>query len=107
VNLADNSHDMLSFLKSMPSNPEPFVVLDLLSMFFDPFVHIDERKRMLGLCLGHLDRLAKESGGLVSVHLPSVLSQAEKELLEMVTIAANHTYHVNIATEAPISVKLV
>ena len=82
------------------ARPEPFVVLDLLSVFFDPFVYIDERKRLLGECLSQLDRLAKGSSaphgaetakgglkppwlasGLVSVRLPYVLSQTESDLL--------------------------
>jgi len=100
-------------------------VLDLLSVFFDPFVHIDERKRLLGECLSQLDRLAKGSSaphgaetakgglkppwlasGLVSVRLPYVLSQTESDLLKMVTGAAKDTYRVGMATPSPVAMRV-
>jgi len=87
------------------ARPEPFVVLDLLSVFFDPFVYIDERKRLLGECLKQLDRLAKGSSGLVSVRLPYVLSQTESDLLKMVTGAAKNTYRVGMATPSPVAMR--
>ena len=97
---AFDCHEMLSVLESLEAGPAPFVVLDLLRTFYYPNVHIEERKRLLGLCLEHLDRLEKGAGGLVSLHLPKVLCQAEAELLEMVTRAAKATYHVETAATA-------
>ena len=47
-----------------------------------------------GRCARQGRCLEQGSGGLVSVHLPAVLSQAESELLGMVTGACNDTYHV-------------
>ena len=105
VSQAESCHDLLSFLEDMPTSLEPFVVLDLMSLFFDPFVHIDERRRKLGLSLQHLDRLAKGSGGLVSVHPPILPSQTESDLMKMVTEAAKDTFHMEMAARASLPMR--
>ena len=93
--------EMLAVLESMQSRPAPFVILDLLRTFFYTNVALEERKRLLAACLAQIDRLEQGSGGLVSIHLPGVLCQAESELLEMVTRAAKDIYRVEMA--APLS----
>jgi hypothetical protein len=107
VNTAEDCYELLSILERMPKEPTPIVVLDLLSMFFDPFIWGETRMEMLAQCLNHLDRLAKSTGVLVSIHPPNVITQTDKELLDMVTEAAKDTYHVNMATPAPVSVRMV
>lgn len=107
VNQAEDCHDLLSFLEDMPAGPEPFIILDLLSLFFDPFVHIDERRRLLGLSLRHLDRLARGSGGLVSIHPPYILGQAESELMKMVTEAAKDTFPVKMALPGHVATAVI
>ena len=91
---AYSCREMLSVLESLDSGPQPFVVLDFLATFFYFFEGFEQRKCLLSSCLAQLNRLEQGSGGLVSVHLPAVLSQAESELLGMVTGACNDTYHV-------------
>ena len=102
VSEAFDCHEMLSILEGLPAGPEPFVVIDLLRPFHDPFVWAGERKRLLRLCLVHLNRLvgASARGGLVSVHPPCVLSQIESELLEMVTTNAKDTFQVPMMAPA-------
>ena len=85
---ANNCHQMLSVLESMENGPVPFVLLDLLRTFTYTNVDFKERRDLLKMCLEQLDRLAKSSGGLVSVHIPNVLCQVERELLDMVIVAA-------------------
>jgi hypothetical protein len=92
-----NCHEVLATLESMASEPVPFVVLDLLKTFCYTSVAVDERKRILRLCLAQLNRLKRGAEGLVSVHPPRILCQAESDLLEMVTRAAKDTYHVEMA----------
>lgn len=94
---ATDCHQMLSVLKSMENRPAPFVVLDLLRTFTYTNVDFNERKRLLNACLEQLDCLAKSSGGLVSIHIPNVLCQAESELLDMVIVAAGYMTHVEMA----------
>jgi len=89
--------ELLAVLQSLPVGPAPFVILDLLRTFLYTNVAFEERKRLLALCLAHMDRLEQGSGGLVSVHPPGVLCQAESELLEMVTKAARDIYRVEMA----------
>jgi hypothetical protein len=90
----------------MSDGTEPFIVLDFLRTFYTPFVWAEERKRLLKACLAQLDRLAKDSSGVVSIHPPSVLSNMENELLKIVTKAAKDTYHVEMADPRPVAVRV-
>ncbi len=106
VSRAFSCYQVLTMLESMPAEPVPFVVLDLLRTFYDQSVWAAERKRLLRKCLTHLDRLEKTAGGLVSVHPPRVLCQTESELLEMVQAAARDTYRVQMAAPASVPMGL-
>jgi hypothetical protein len=106
VSQAEDCHELFAFLEDMPSSKEPFIVLDLLSLFFDAFVHIDERRRLLGLSLRHLDRLARGSGGLVSIHLPYTLSQTAGELVKMVEDSAKESFRVRMAARTQFSMHI-
>ncbi len=106
VSQAYSCHQVLTMLEKLPAEPVPFVILDLLKMFYDPFVWAEDRKRLLRKCLTHLDRLEKTAGGLVSVHPPRVLCQTESELLEMVQAAARDTYRVQMAAPASVPMGL-
>ncbi len=88
---------MLSILESMDNGPAPFVVLDLLRTFTYTNVDFKERRHLLNKCLEQLDCLAESSGGLVSVHIPNVLCQAERELLDRVILATDHVNNVEMA----------
>jgi len=100
VSRAFTCYQALSLLESTPAIQAPFVVLDLLNTFYDENVQAGERKRLLGQCLTNLDRLEKESSGLVSVHPAAVHSQTGRELLEMIQAAARDSYHVQMAAPA-------
>jgi hypothetical protein len=100
VSRAFTCYQALSLLESTPAIQAPFVVLDLLNTFYDENVQAGERKRLLGQCLTNLDRLEKESSGLVSVHPAAVPSQTGRELLEMIQAAARDSYHVQMAAPA-------
>ena len=81
---------MLSALENMDNGPAPFVVLDLLRTFTYTNVVFKERSHLLNECLEQLDRLAESSGGLVSVNIPNVLCQAERELQDMIIVATDY-----------------
>ncbi len=97
VSTAYNCHEVLATLEGMPATPEPFVILDLLRAFSGTGIWMEERKRVLNLCLGHMNRLNRCAGGLVSVHPPNVLCKTEIELLKIIQAGARETYRVEIA----------
>ena len=121
---AYSCREMLSVLESLDSGPEPFVVLDFLATFFYFFEGFEQRKCLLSSCLVQLNRLVgasatrvaetadggrtppRPASGLVSIHLPTVLSQAESELLGMVTWACSDTYHVERSAAAALLVRV-
>jgi len=106
VSPATDCHQMLSVLESMDNGPAPFVVLDLLRTFSYTNVDFKERSHLLSECIKRLDRLAESSGGLVSVHIPNVLCQAERELLDMVIVAAGYMNHIELASKIPAEMRV-
>lgn len=95
VSRAFTCYQAHSLLESTPISQYPFVVLDLLNTFYDESVQAGERKRLLKICIHHLERLEVTSGGLVSVHPPSVPSPAAVELLEMLQASAGESIFVD------------
>ena len=81
---AFNCYQVLSLLEDTPSISSPFVVLDMLSTFYDESVKARERKRLLYACICHLKRLVRNAGGVVSIHPPDVPNETATELLKMV-----------------------
>src|SRR5512136_478776 len=57
VSSANSCRDLLDILDCLPASPEPFIVLNLLAMFSDPFLWVGERRKILERCLWNLDRL--------------------------------------------------
>ena len=106
VHRAFSCREMLTALESFDPGSAPFVILDFLNTFFYFFEALEERKSLLRLCLEQLNRFEQTCSGLVSVHVPSILSQTESELLEMVTRACNDTYHMEMAVAAPTPVRV-
>ena len=100
VSRAFTCYQVLSLLESTPAIQVPFVVLDLLSTFYDENVKASERKRLLRGCISHLERLERLSGGVASVHPPSVPSIDALELFEILQASAMDTYF--IQTPAPV-----
>jgi hypothetical protein len=92
ISRAFTCYQVLSLLESTPANPFPFVVLDLLSTFYDESVQAGERKRLLRACIVHLDRLAQAAGGVVSVHPPAVPSQLAVDLLTLLASEASEIW---------------
>jgi hypothetical protein len=124
ISRAFTCYQVLSLLENIPVIPIPFVVLDLLSTFYDESVRIGERKRLLRNCIKHLDRLVGASMpqgtrttnggwkpnrlacGVVSIHPPRVLSPHTVELLEMLQTSTEDTYFIQQAALAPEPMKL-
>jgi hypothetical protein len=106
VSRAFTCYQVLSLLESTKAIPVPFIVLDLLSTFYDESVQAGERKRLLQACTLHLERLAGTAGGVVSVHPPKVPSQAAVELLESLQASAEDTYFIQPPAPVPEPMRL-
>jgi len=106
VSRAFTCYQVLSLLESTPAIQVPFVVLDMLSTFYDESVQVGERKRLLRSCINHLKRLERIAGGVVSVHPPSVPSVASQELWGLLQSSAADTYVVQPAAPAPEPMRL-
>jgi hypothetical protein len=106
VSRAFTCYQMLSLLESTPSIQVPFVVLDMLSTFYDESVQVGERKRLLRSCITHLKRLERTADGVVSVHPPSVPSLASQELWDLLQSSAADTYVVQPVAPAPKPLRL-
>jgi hypothetical protein len=106
VSRAFTCYQMLALLEGLPAGPVPFVVLDLLGMFYDENVRVGERKRLLGQCLAHLNRLEKAAAGVVSAHPPKVPSQTARELLGQLQASAADTYFIQSVAPAPEPLRL-
>jgi len=106
VSRAFTCYQVLSLLESTQAIQFPFVVLDLLSTFYDESVQIGERKRLLRACISHLERLEQAAGGVVSIHPPAVPSQAAVELLGLLQASAVDTFFVQPVAPAPEPMRL-
>lgn len=106
VSRAFTCYQVLSLLESTPAIQMPFVVLDMLSTFYDESVQLGERKRLLRACIIHLKRLERLAGGAVSVHPPAIPSPAAQELWELLRASAADTFIVQPAAPAPEPMRL-
>jgi hypothetical protein len=106
VSRAFTCYQVLSLLESTPAIQVPFVVLDMLSTFYDESVQIGERKRLLRACITHLERLEQGAGGVVSVHPPAIPSQTAVELLGQLQASAVDTYFIQPVAPAPEPMRL-
>jgi len=75
-------YEMNTLLGSTPSLPQPYVILDLLSTFYDDHVPTYEACRLLKSCLGQIQRLVLS--GPVVVTLAPPLAEERGFLLEQV-----------------------
>jgi hypothetical protein len=99
---ASSCPEVLKVLEDTPSIAVPFVVLNLLHPFYNDSLVIATRKRLLKECLGHLNRLSKTAGGVVSVCPPKVPSKERAALFKMVEEAAgDNTYRVQVVVPSP------
>lgn len=93
-------HQMVTLLEATPAAPHPTLVLDLLKTFYDESVPLPQRQRLLALCQGHLERLARQGPLAVSVRLPSSAGQ-EDVLLASLETAAQRVWRLEPYTPPP------
>ncbi len=70
--LASTCYQMQAVLKGAPSLPQPYVLLDLLSTFYDDHVQTTEASRLLNSCLNEINRLRLTAPILITLAPPLV-----------------------------------
>lgn len=70
VRRAFTCHQMLAMLEGTPSLPQPTILLNLLSTFYDEQIPERETRRLLESCLRQVERLAQNAPVLVTVTPP-------------------------------------
>lgn len=105
VSRAFTCYQLLSLLESTPAIPVPFMLLDMLSTFYDESVPTGERMRLLDRCIDELGRLAP-GGGAVSVHPPAIPSAAARAMLARLEAAAADVWYPHMPDPDPDPLRL-
>ena len=92
ISRAFTCYQMLALLESTPTRLAPLLLLDLLATFQDENVPFFERQRLLEACLGHIQRLSRLAGVLVSVSQPKTENPENDRLLESLQEAAQEVW---------------
>lgn len=82
-------YQVAALLEAAPGGADPVLVADLLDTFYDESAALEERRRLLAICLGHLRRLSREAVVLVSLRPPRQPQVDAAGLLEAVQQAAD------------------
>jgi len=90
VRRAFTCHQVLAMLEGTPSQPQPHIVLDFLTTFYDEQVPENETRRLFNACLRQLERLALSAPLLVTVTPPRL--PARSYLLEQVSARAGRLH---------------
>ena len=85
-------YQMLTLLEETPASAIPHLILDFLATFYDESVTPAESYRLLGVALGHLNRLRKFAPVIISVHPPRVHQPDRERLVEALLEIADHVF---------------
>jgi len=90
IQRAFTCYQMLALLENTPTLPQPYLVLDLLSTFYDDHVKTHEAHRLLDACLQQIGRLRQFAP--VAITLGPPLSEERAFLIEKVCNLADTTF---------------
>jgi hypothetical protein len=79
-------------IEKTPAGPEPVIVLDLLTTFYDENVPLQDSERLLETTISHLKRLATVSPVIVGAREPRELVKERWAFLDQLQIAADITW---------------
>ncbi|MCB9135812.1 MAG: hypothetical protein H6636_10330 [Anaerolineales bacterium] len=85
-------YQMLTLLEETPASNIPQLILDFLATFYDESISAAESYRLLGVALGHLNRLRKSAPVIVSIHPPRVHQPDRERLVEALLDIADHVF---------------
>ncbi|MGB8214134.1 MAG: hypothetical protein WCE68_11295 [Anaerolineales bacterium] len=94
VRRAFTCYQMLAMLEGTPALPQPYVILDLLTTFYDEQVPLPEVRRLLEGCLRQVERLCRTSPVLVTASPPPSAERAG--LVEQLCERASQLYAVEM-----------
>jgi hypothetical protein len=97
VRRAFTCYQMLALLEGTPALPQPYILLDLLTTFYDEQIPVQEVRRLLDGCLRQIERLCQKSPVLVTATPPHNAERAF--LVEQLCARANQLF----ALELPAS----
>jgi hypothetical protein len=80
---------LAELIESMPAEPDPLFVLDLLSTFYDESVPLRDTARLLETTITHLKRLASVGPVIVGAREPRAPVQKRWALLDRLQVAAD------------------
>ena len=72
IRRAFTCYQMLALLEDTPAVPQPYLVLDLLSTFYDEQVRPHEAQRLLEACLAQINRLCRLAPVAVTLGNPTL-----------------------------------
>ncbi len=99
ISRAFTCYQVLASLEKAICLATPFIMLDLLSTFYDQNVAFPERRRLLERCLPQIRRLSVQAGGAISTHLPAMASSETNTFFGILKAAAPETW----SQETPIT----
>ena len=90
IRRAFTCYQMLALLENTPTLRQPYIILDLLSTFYDDHVHTTEALRLLDACLRQVNRLRQFAP--VAITLGTPLLEERGFLVEKVCTLASTTF---------------
>ncbi len=82
-------YQMTAMLEQAPESASPVLVVDFLNTFYDESVPLAERRRLLEICLEHLERLSQPAAVVVSLRPPRPPLKDPTGFLDCVLAAAS------------------
>ena len=93
---------LAELIENAPAGPEPLIVLDLLSTFYDESVPLRDSERLLATTLTHLRRLASAGPVVVGAREPQTLVKERWLLLDQLQAVADAAWMLRPPAPAPI-----
>ncbi|HEY3312029.1 MAG TPA: hypothetical protein VGK00_10350 [Anaerolineales bacterium] len=76
IRRAFTCYQMLALLENTPTLRQPYMILDLLATFYDDHVTDREARRLLDICLLHVERFRQSAPVLITLAPPLVEQRA-------------------------------
>jgi hypothetical protein len=94
IRRAFTCYQMSALLEATPALPQPYILLDLLTTFYDEQVSMQEVSRLLDGCLRQIERLYQTSPVLVTATPPPTTERAF--LVEQLCARASQLYAIEL-----------
>ena len=106
VSRAFTCYQVTALLEQTPARTDPTLLIDLLDTFYDQSVPLGERRRLLEICLEHLQRLSQQAAVVASLRPPPPSQTDPSGLLDAVRAAADLVWYPEIPAE-PVQLQLL